>query len=146
MAAGPDRAQPTTLDDAERKKFPACGAAQPAVRRAADGDRTTLNDVMAAAFNEISLLIDAEQARVALRGYAVGNQGGGGGVEPGVTKTMRPTPAIGAQRGESETSPRPDLEPIFTELAARWTGDGRAVPGRPDEEWTVLARYPWPGH
>uniref|UniRef100_UPI003F494FB8 hypothetical protein n=1 Tax=Streptomyces sp. CA-136453 TaxID=3240050 RepID=UPI003F494FB8 len=57
---------------------------------------------------------------------------------------MRLTQVIGAQR-DGETVPRPDLEPIFTELAARWAGDGRAVPGRADEEWTILARrYPWP--
>ncbi|MFF9526918.1 hypothetical protein ACF1DV_33820 [Streptomyces achromogenes] len=59
---------------------------------------------------------------------------------------MRLTPVIGVQRGGSEPVPRPELEPIFTALAARWASDGRAVPGRPDEEWTVLARrYPWPG-
>ncbi|MFF8610675.1 hypothetical protein ACF06X_32705 [Streptomyces sp. NPDC015346] len=59
---------------------------------------------------------------------------------------MRLTPVIGVQRGGSETVPRPELEPIFTELVARWASDGRAVPGRPHEEWTLLARrYPWPG-
>ncbi|WP_371591706.1 hypothetical protein [Streptomyces virginiae] len=41
--------------------------------------------------------------------------------------------------------PRPELEPIFTALAALWESDGRAVPGRTNEEWAVLARrYPWP--
>ncbi|MGW0604094.1 hypothetical protein [Streptomyces sp. NPDC002640] len=67
------------------------------------------------------------------------------GVEAGVTTTMRLTPHVAAQRGGSETVPRPELEPIFTELAARWESSGRAVPGRADEEWAVLARrYPWP--
>ncbi|NEA66624.1 MULTISPECIES: hypothetical protein [unclassified Streptomyces] len=46
----------------------------------------------------------------------------------------------------SETVPRPELEPIFTALAGQWETDGRLVPGRADEEWTILARrYPWPG-
>ncbi|MFF3728517.1 hypothetical protein ACFYYM_39905 [Streptomyces erythrochromogenes] len=45
-----------------------------------------------------------------------------------------------------KTVPRSDLEPIFTTLVARWESDGRAVPGRADEEWAVLARrHPWPG-
>ncbi|MET7913919.1 hypothetical protein ABZU45_37600 [Streptomyces avermitilis] len=62
-----------------------------------------------------------------------------------MTTTMRLTPVIGAQRTSSETLPCPELEPIFTELAARGAFDGRAVPGRPDKEWTVLARRrPWP--
>ncbi|MGW4689828.1 hypothetical protein ACWEPM_33740 [Streptomyces sp. NPDC004244] len=54
-------------------------------------------------------------------------------------------PAIGAQRGGSETVSRPGLEPIFTDLAARWENAGRTLPGQPDEELAVLARrYPWP--
>lgn len=58
---------------------------------------------------------------------------------------MRLTPVIGVQRGGSDAVPRPELEPIFTELAARWASDGRAMPGPPDEEWTTLARRsPWP--
>ncbi|MFF8610980.1 hypothetical protein ACF06X_34305 [Streptomyces sp. NPDC015346] len=63
------------------------------------------------------------------------------------TTTMRLAPAIGVQRRGhgDETVHRPDLEPIFTELARRWESDGRLVPGQPDEEWTILARqYPWP--
>lgn len=76
----------------------------------------------------------------------VGDPDGPEAVEPAVTTTMRLTPVIGVQRASSETVPRPELEPIFTELAARWETDGRLVPGRPDEEWTILARgYPWPG-
>ncbi|PRH79642.1 hypothetical protein C6N75_08360 [Streptomyces solincola] len=63
-----------------------------------------------------------------------------------MTTTMRLTPAIGVQRNGSETVPRAELEPIFTELAKRWEASGRAVPGRTDEEWAILARrYPWPG-
>ncbi|MET9616631.1 hypothetical protein [Kitasatospora indigofera] len=39
---------------------------------------------------------------------------------------------------------QPD-EPIFDELVHRWTSAGRAVPGRPDNEWTTLvSRAPWP--
>ncbi|MFF9850453.1 hypothetical protein [Streptomyces litmocidini] len=57
-----------------------------------------------------------------------------------MTTTMRLTPGTGVQRDGSETVPRHlELEPIFTELARRWADAGRAVPGRPDEEWTVLA-------
>ncbi|MFB7931972.1 hypothetical protein ACFC4C_23030 [Streptomyces sp. NPDC056039] len=62
-----------------------------------------------------------------------------------MTATMRLTPAIGGQRSGSKTVPRSELEPIFTELAAWWETDSRAVLGRPDEEWTVLARRYWPG-
>ncbi|WEO92809.1 hypothetical protein A6P39_001010 [Streptomyces sp. FXJ1.172] len=64
-----------------------------------------------------------------------------------MTTTMRLAPAIGGQRSTSETGPRPALEPIFTALARQWETAGRLVPGRPDEEWTILARrYPWPRH
>jgi hypothetical protein len=40
-----------TLDDAEREKILALGAAQLAVRRALDGQQPTPDDVMAAAFS-----------------------------------------------------------------------------------------------
>ncbi|MER0445739.1 hypothetical protein ABR738_14410 [Streptomyces sp. Edi4] len=60
-------------------------------------------------------------------------------------RLLRLTPAIGAQRAGSETVPHPALEPIFTALAKQWETDGRLVPGRVDEEWTILTRrYPWP--
>lgn len=60
---------------------------------------------------------------------------------------MRLTPDIGVQRTRGETVPRPELEPIFTELADRWESAGRLVPGRADEEWSTLARlHPWPEH
>lgn len=49
----------------------------------------------------------------------VGNPDGPGAIEPGVTTTMRLTPVIGVQQSSGETVPRPDLEPIFAELAAR---------------------------
>ncbi|WP_138902461.1 hypothetical protein [Streptomyces albidochromogenes] len=63
-----------------------------------------------------------------------------------MTTTMRFTPVIGVQQASSEAVPRPEPEPIFTALAERWASTGRAVPGRADEEWTVLARRPpWPG-
>ncbi|MFI1769767.1 hypothetical protein ACH41H_48425 [Streptomyces sp. NPDC020800] len=59
--------------------------------------------------------------------------------------TMRLTPVIGVQRASSEMVPGPELEPIFTALAQQWETDGRLVPGRADDEWTVLARRcPWP--
>ncbi|MEU4733157.1 hypothetical protein [Streptomyces sp. NPDC023588] len=59
-----------------------------------------------------------------------------------MTTTMRLTSRVGVQRSRRETVPRPELEPIFAELATQWE---RAVPGRADEEWTILARrYPWP--
>ncbi|WP_143060189.1 hypothetical protein [Streptomyces sp. TLI_105] len=61
------------------------------------------------------------------------------------TTTMRLAP-IGAQRTGSETVRRPDLEPIFTELARQWQTAGRLVPGQPDQEWmTLTLSYPWPG-
>ncbi|MFH7598040.1 hypothetical protein WDV06_23505 [Streptomyces racemochromogenes] len=62
-----------------------------------------------------------------------------------MTITRRLTPTIGAQHhGSEETVPRPELEPIFTDLARQWETDGRLVPGRADEEWAILARSPWP--
>ncbi|MFI6967285.1 hypothetical protein [Streptomyces sp. NPDC050255] len=64
-----------------------------------------------------------------------------------MTTTKQLTPVIGVQHASSETIPRHELEPIFTEIAGQWEHDGRAVPGREDEEWTSLARRsPWPGH
>jgi hypothetical protein len=45
-----------------------------------------------------------------------------------------------------DTVSRPELEPIYAELARRWEGAGRHVPGRDDEEWIILVdRCPWPG-
>ncbi|GHI84884.1 hypothetical protein Sxan_22480 [Streptomyces xanthophaeus] len=58
---------------------------------------------------------------------------------------MRLTPVSGVAHPRSETVLRPELEPIFSELAGQWESAGRPVPGRADEEWTILAcRYPWP--
>jgi hypothetical protein len=45
------------------------------------------------------------------------------------TTAVRLTPHIGIQRSGSETVPRPEPEPIFNELVARWENVGRAVPG-----------------
>ncbi|MFI5987756.1 hypothetical protein ACIBEA_43750 [Streptomyces sp. NPDC051555] len=59
--------------------------------------------------------------------------------------TMRLTPVTGVGHPRSETVLRPELEPIFSELAEQWESAGHLVPGRADEEWTILARrYPWP--
>ncbi|MFD8007565.1 hypothetical protein [Streptomyces mirabilis] len=58
-------------------------------------------------------------------------------------RLLRLPPVIGMQRASGETVPHPGLEPIFTALAEQWETDGRLVPGRADEEWTILARrYP----
>ncbi|MET7567470.1 hypothetical protein ABZT04_03045 [Streptomyces sp. NPDC005492] len=60
-------------------------------------------------------------------------------------RRLRLPPVIGVQRDSSETVPRPELEPIFTALAEQWETNGRLVPGRVDEEWTILARHLlWP--
>ncbi|KUH38596.1 hypothetical protein ATE80_12005 [Streptomyces kanasensis] len=76
---------------------------------------------------------------------ALGNPDRPDGVKGDVT-TRRLTPVIGVQRSSGETVPGPELEPIFIELARRWETDDRLVPGRADEEWTILARrYSWPG-
>ncbi|WP_369229338.1 hypothetical protein AB5J56_01885 [Streptomyces sp. R21] len=68
------------------------------------------------------------------------------GFEPdGATTTMRFTPVIRARHRGHEAVLRPDLEPIFTELARQWETAGRLVPGRAEEERTTLARhYPRP--
>jgi hypothetical protein len=58
---------------------------------------------------------------------------------------MRRMPVIGVPRSGSETAPRPELEPIFAELACEWGRAGRSVAGRMDEEWAILVRRcPWP--
>nr|WSX47692.1 hypothetical protein OG409_01115 [Streptomyces sp. NBC_00974] len=57
----------TTLDDAERERIVARGAAQLAAHRAPEGQQATPDEVMATAFREFALLIDAETARTALR-------------------------------------------------------------------------------
>jgi hypothetical protein len=49
---------------------------------------------------------------------------------------MTPQHPARAQRGE--TVPRPQDEPIFTALAARWAAVGRLVPGTTDPEWDTL--------
>ncbi|GAA2639768.1 hypothetical protein GCM10010425_50090 [Streptomyces spororaveus] len=61
----------TTLDDAERERIVARGAAQLAAHRAPEGQQATPDEVMATAFREFALLIDAETARTALRAVSL---------------------------------------------------------------------------
>ncbi|MFE7775419.1 hypothetical protein ACFU5O_16265 [Streptomyces sp. NPDC057445] len=36
-------------------------------------------------------------------------------------------------------------EPIYAALMARWSAEGRTLPGRPDREWTALvSKSCWP--
>ncbi|MFB9739208.1 hypothetical protein ACFQE4_13985 [Streptomyces thermocoprophilus] len=56
-----------TLNDATRETIVARGAAQLAVRRAPEGQQPTSVEVMAVAYEEFKLLLDADQARAALR-------------------------------------------------------------------------------
>lgn len=135
-----------TLDDATREAIVARGAAQLAAavpRR--ESSRPPTRSLTPSSTSSTCSSPPTRPAPLSAKS-AGGNPDGLGGVEPGVTTPMRLTPRVGAQRSDSETVPRPELEPIFTALAARWKSDGRAVPGRADEEWAVLARrYPWPG-
>lgn len=55
------------LDDATREQIVARGAAQLATRRVPQGQQATPHEVMAVAFEEFALLLDADQARAALR-------------------------------------------------------------------------------
>jgi hypothetical protein len=55
-----------TLVDAEREQIVARGAARLAAHRAPEGEQVTPDSVMALAFAEFSLLLDADQARAAL--------------------------------------------------------------------------------
>ncbi|GAA1272897.1 hypothetical protein GCM10009646_69980 [Streptomyces aureus] len=58
-----------------------------------------------------------------------------------MTTTTRPA----AVTGREETIPPPPGEPIFAALAARWSAQGRVVPGQLDREWVRLAdNCPWP--
>ncbi|PCG82304.1 hypothetical protein CIB93_30825 [Streptomyces sp. WZ.A104] len=59
-----------TLDDAAREQMAARGAAQLAVRRTPEGQQPTPDEVMAVAFEEFALLLNAEQARAALAALA----------------------------------------------------------------------------
>lgn len=56
-----------SLDDAEREKIVARGAAQLAARRAPEGQHPSPEAVMAVAYGEFALLLGADQARAALR-------------------------------------------------------------------------------
>ncbi|MBA0050735.1 hypothetical protein E0L36_07445 [Streptomyces sp. AJS327] len=61
-------------DDGERAATLAFGAAHLAARRKPEGRPPTPDDVMAVAFEEFSLLIDADQARAALRSLTPPNR------------------------------------------------------------------------
>ncbi|MFJ4879582.1 hypothetical protein ACIP93_30880 [Streptomyces sp. NPDC088745] len=86
-----------TLGDTEHEEILACGAAQLTVRRAPDDQQPTPDDMVARAFSEFALLLDADQARAALRkmGRGRGWPGGPDGVEASATTTIRLTPVIG---------------------------------------------------
>ncbi|MGW7029751.1 hypothetical protein ACWGFX_21605 [Streptomyces xanthophaeus] len=56
-----------SLDTAEREVILARGAAHLAARRTPQGQRTTDKEVMAIAFEGFGILLDAHQARIALR-------------------------------------------------------------------------------
>lgn len=64
----------TTLDHADREAIVALGAAQLAIHRAPDGQCVTPEEVMTVALQEFSLLIDADQARTALRQSGIGRK------------------------------------------------------------------------
>ncbi|MER0445740.1 hypothetical protein ABR738_14415 [Streptomyces sp. Edi4] len=55
------------LDDAERERIVARGAAQLAAHRAPAGQQPTPEAVMAVALHEFALVLDVDQARTALR-------------------------------------------------------------------------------
>ncbi|MFJ8752221.1 hypothetical protein ACIREO_23235 [Streptomyces sp. NPDC102441] len=57
----------STLDDAARERIVARGAAQLAVRRTPDGQQAAPEAVIATAAEEFGILLDAGQARTALR-------------------------------------------------------------------------------
>ncbi|MEU9663954.1 hypothetical protein [Streptomyces chartreusis] len=128
-----------TLDDAERETIVARGAApsSPYAVRPRESSRPPTRSWTS---HSTSSTCSSPLSRPAQPCGNLGNPDGAEDVEPVVTTTMRLTPVIGGQRNGSETVPRPELEPIFTALAARWESDGRTVPGRADEEWAALAR------
>ncbi|MEV6395123.1 hypothetical protein AB0M39_10165 [Streptomyces sp. NPDC051907] len=39
-------------------------------------------------------------------------------------------------------SPPSGSSPIYEQLTREWAAAGRTLPGRPDMEWSRLARYP----
>ncbi|MFJ5809536.1 hypothetical protein OG906_28105 [Streptomyces sp. NBC_01426] len=60
---------------------------------------------------------------------------------PRTGRRRRPTP-----HGYEESVPlrNPDT-PVYNALLARWTAEGRTVPGRRDPEWSRIASSPiWP--
>ncbi|MFF8610979.1 hypothetical protein ACF06X_34300 [Streptomyces sp. NPDC015346] len=56
-----------SLDDAERERILALGAAHLVRTRCKQEHEPTVEDVMTAAFHEFALLLDADTARAALR-------------------------------------------------------------------------------
>ncbi|MFE9123187.1 hypothetical protein [Streptomyces sp. NPDC007172] len=64
----------TTPGQADREAIVALGAARLARHRASEGQGATPEEVVAVAFEEFSLFIDAEQARTALRHTGPGRQ------------------------------------------------------------------------
>ncbi|MFJ5550749.1 hypothetical protein [Streptomyces sp. NPDC093225] len=67
--------------------------------------------------------------------------------EPSTGRRRRPTPP-GYEESVPRTAapPRPADPPIYRALLARWTADGRTLPGSRDPEWARLTSSPvWPG-
>ncbi|MFJ6438766.1 hypothetical protein [Streptomyces sp. NPDC091416] len=61
------------------------------------------------------------------------------------TMTPRPVPPAGRTAPAPAPAPAPADEPVFAALAARWSAEGRVVPGQVDREWAMLAgSCPWP--
>ncbi|GAA3487870.1 hypothetical protein GCM10018987_19510 [Streptomyces cremeus] len=116
-----------TLGDTEREEILACGAVQLTVRRASDDQQPTPDDMVARAFSEFALLLDADQARAALRkmGRGRGWPGGPDGVEASVTTTIRLTPVIGVQRDGSPPRAGADLHRVRRMVGQRRAGRAR---------------------
>lgn len=59
----------------------------------------------------------------------------------------RTTASARWQRVQTVTAPNPvsapaGTSPIYEQLVREWAAAGRMLPGRPDMEWSRLARYP----
>ncbi len=72
---------------------------------------------------------------------------------PGRAPTSLPPtaaqPPVAAPRPKARPTPQPPPRapgmPIYAELAERWLGAGRTVPGAHDQEWADLVNHPaWP--
>lgn len=74
--------------------------------------------------------------------YAAQPDGPARGARPhGATTTMWFTAVIRGRPAGGETIPRPDLEPIFTELARQWEMNHRRVVGRTRDKGTLPVRH-----